>query len=101
LALLQLLLGSPNPARSGRFLLGILDPTDELVPGQRGDVVPGIERWRAIEQRLAQVRGHVMHDPTGNVLAAHPSIVMRWRPPDAAKNDPRFERAAVRSHAAS
>jgi len=33
LALLELLLGSANAAFSGRRLLGILDPADELVAG--------------------------------------------------------------------
>jgi hypothetical protein len=43
LAFLQLLLGPANAAFSGHLLLGILDPTDELVAGQRCDVLPGVE----------------------------------------------------------
>jgi hypothetical protein len=43
LAFLQLLLGPADAAFSGHLLLGILDPADELVPGQRRDVLPSIE----------------------------------------------------------
>jgi hypothetical protein len=76
LAVLQLLLGPPNAARPGGLLLGILDPADELVAGQWRDVVPGIECRRVGEQSLTEVRGQLMHDPTGHPLAAHWSIVM-------------------------
>lgn len=67
--LFELLLGSPNAAFSGWRLLGILDPTDELVAGQRRDVVPGLERHSVGEQRLTQVDGQFMHNATGNCLA--------------------------------
>src|SRR5258708_29385585 len=40
LAFLELLLGPANAAFSGHLLLGILDPADELVSGQRRDVLP-------------------------------------------------------------
>jgi hypothetical protein len=43
LAFLRLLLGPADAAFSGHLLLGILDPADELVPGQRRDVLPSIE----------------------------------------------------------
>lgn len=44
LAFFELLLGPSDPALSGRILLGVFDPADELVAGQRCDVVPGEER---------------------------------------------------------
>src|SRR5256714_9196 len=55
LAFLQLLLGPADAAFSGHFLLGIVDPADELVAGQRRDVLPGIECRGVGGQRLAQV----------------------------------------------
>ena len=70
LAFLQLLLGPPNAARPGGLLLGILDPADELVAGQWRDVIPSIECRRVGEQRLTEVRGQLMHHPTGHPLAS-------------------------------
>ena len=55
LAFLQLLLGAADAALPGRLLLGVLDPADELVAGQRRDVPPGIECRGVGDQRLAQV----------------------------------------------
>jgi hypothetical protein len=43
LAFFELFFGPTNSALSGYFLFGILDPADELVPGQRRDVHPGVE----------------------------------------------------------
>ena len=57
LAILQLLLGPANAAVSGRLLLGILDPADELVARQGCDVLPNIECRGVGGQRLAQVCG--------------------------------------------
>jgi hypothetical protein len=57
LAILQLLLGPANAAFSGRLLLGILDPADELVARQGRDVLPGIECRCVGDQRLAQICG--------------------------------------------
>src|SRR4051794_18732809 len=71
LAFFELLLGPANTARPGRLLLGILDPADELVAGQRRDVLPRIE-YRAIgDERLAQVSGKLVHPPTGHSHVAH------------------------------
>src|ERR1700736_539434 len=78
LAFLQLLLRSPNAALSGPVLLGILDPADELVAGQRRDVLPGTECRAVGDQRFTQVRGQLMHHPTGHSLGAHsPMVVSR------------------------
>ena len=71
LAFLQLLLGPANAAFSGHLLLGILDPADELVAGQRRDVLPGIECRGVDDQRLAQVSWKLVHYPTGHSRAAH------------------------------
>src|SRR6185503_18827467 len=75
LAFFQLLLGPANASFSGLLLLGILDPADELVPGQRRDVLPGIECRGIGDQRLAQVCRELVHHPTGNSRAAHSRTV--------------------------
>jgi len=53
LAFLKLLLGPANAAFPGRLLLGIFDPADELVAGQRRDVLPGNESRGVGDQRFA------------------------------------------------
>jgi hypothetical protein len=75
LAFLQFLLGPADAAFSGHPLLGILDPADELVPGQRRDVLPGIECRRVGDQRLAQVCGKLVHYTAGHSLGAHTAKV--------------------------
>src|ERR1039458_6552304 len=80
LAFLQLLLGPADAAFSGHLLLGILDPADELVSGQRRDVLPRIECCRVGHQPLAQVCGKLVHHPTGHSLAAHRATVAVQRP---------------------
>jgi hypothetical protein len=70
-AFLKLLLGSANATFSGRPLLGVLDPADELIAAQRRDVHPGSERRRVGDQRFAQVFGEFVHYSTGHLLAAH------------------------------
>ena len=75
LALLKLLPRSANAAFSSHLLPGILDPADELVAGQRRDVVPGIERRRVGDQSFAQVFRKFVHHPTGHYLAAHKTMV--------------------------
>jgi hypothetical protein len=71
LAFLELLPGPANAALPSHFLLGILDPADELVTRQRRDVPPGGERLGVRDQRLAQVCGQLVHHPTGHPLVAH------------------------------
>jgi hypothetical protein len=44
---------------------------DELVAGQRRDVLPSIERRGVGDQRLAQVCGQLVSHAAGNSLAAH------------------------------
>jgi hypothetical protein len=78
LAFLQLLLRPANATLSGRHLLGVLNPADELVAGQGRDVLPGIECRDVGNQRPTQVRGEFMHDPAGHTLAAHRLIVVGW-----------------------
>src|SRR6185437_1148347 len=70
-AFLEFLLGATDTARPGRLLFGILDPADELVSGQRRDVVPSAQRHGIGDQRLAQVGGQLVHHPTGYAPAAH------------------------------
>jgi hypothetical protein len=71
LAFLQLLLSSTNATFSGPPLLGILDPADELIAGERRDIPPGVERRGVRDQRLAQVFGKFVYDPTGDSRATH------------------------------
>ena len=81
LALLQLLLGPADPAFSGRLLFGVLDPADELVAGQRRDVLPGIESRGVGDQGLAQVAWKLVHHSTGHPRAAqggHGSGIAAW-----------------------
>src|ERR1700689_3817391 len=75
LTFLQFLLGPANAAFPGRLLLGILDPADELVAGQRRDAGPGVERRRVGDQCLAQIRGKFVHYPAGHSLTAHRATV--------------------------
>ena len=71
LAFLELLLSAANAAFPGHLLLGILDPADELVAGQRRDVLPGIEGRGIGDQCLAQVRWKLVHHSTGHALTDH------------------------------
>jgi len=75
LAFLQLLLGPADAAFSGYLLPGVLNPADELVSGQRRDVVPSIECRRVGNQRIAQVCGKLVHYPAGHSLAVHGTTV--------------------------
>src|SRR5581483_2114733 len=76
LAFPELLLGPANAALSGHLPLGILDPADELVAGQRRDVLPGIESRGVGDQRLAQVSWKPVHHPTGYARAAHSATLV-------------------------
>jgi len=71
LAFYQLLLGPADAARSRRPLFRILDPTDELIACQGGDVLPGRERRGARGQRVTQISRELVHHPTGHALAGH------------------------------
>src|SRR5437879_2396331 len=65
LAFLKLLLGPANATFPGHLLLGIFDPADELVAGQRRDVLPGVECRGVGDQRRAQVCWELVYHPTG------------------------------------
>jgi hypothetical protein len=71
LAIPQLLLCPANAAFSRVRVFGVLDPADELVAGQRRDVLPSVECRGITDQCGAQVRGQLMYHPSGNALAAH------------------------------
>lgn len=51
-AFFQLFLRPANAPFPCLLLLGVLDPADELVTGERSDVVPGVERGGIRHQRL-------------------------------------------------
>src|ERR1700759_1449195 len=74
-AFLELFARAPDAALARGLLLGLLDPADELVAGERRDVLPGVERCRVGDQRLAQVRGQLVHDAAGQSWSAHAPIV--------------------------
>ena len=94
LALLQLLPGPADPAFPGHRLLGILDPADELVAGQRRDVPPGVECRRVRHQRQAQVAGKPVHHTTGHARAAHGTTVAGRGEPDRRRGSPATTGAA-------
>src|ERR1700730_14138241 len=71
LAFFELLLGSADAPLSGRLLLGVINPADELVARQGGDVLPGSECRGVGDQRLAQVCGQLVYHPAGYSRAAH------------------------------
>jgi hypothetical protein len=81
LAFLQFLLGPANAAFSGHLLLGILDPADELIAGQRRDVLPGIDCRRVGDQRLAQVSRKLVRHPSGHSRGVHRATVASQRDP--------------------
>lgn len=75
LAFLELLAGPTDAALPRLLLLGVFDPADELVAGQRRDVVPGGQDRGVGEQRLPQISGKLVHHPTGYLRAAHEATV--------------------------
>jgi hypothetical protein len=87
LALFQLLLGPTNATFPRYLLLGILDPANEFVAGERRDVVPGIECGDVGDQRLAQVSWKLVHHPTGHSWATHEVTVAG---PDESRVHPRI-----------
>lgn len=54
-AFLQLFARAADAAFSSLLLFGVLDPADELVACQGGDVLPGFERGAAGQEAFAQV----------------------------------------------
>jgi hypothetical protein len=76
LTFFQLFLRPPDAALPGHLLLGILDPTNELVSRQGRDVLPGSERGVVGDQRLAQVCGQLVHRAAGHSLVAHGASVV-------------------------
>jgi hypothetical protein len=75
LAFLELLPGSANATFSRFLLLGILDPADELVASQRGDVLPGVESCGIGDQRHTKISGKLVDHSTGHTRATHRTTV--------------------------
>lgn len=71
LAFFQLFLCPADAACSCRGLLGILDPTDELIARQRGDVLPGFESCGVRVQRIAEVGGELVHHAARHSYGTH------------------------------
>src|SRR3954447_15641171 len=76
LPFLELLLGPADAALSRLLLLRVLDPADELVTGQRSDVVPRVERDAVGRQRVTQIRWELVHHATWHSRAAHGCTVV-------------------------
>ena len=89
-AFLQFLLGPANAPFSGHLLLGILDPADELVTGQRRDVLPSIECRGVGYQRVAQVSWKLVHHPTGHLRAAHRAKIAGQGEPNHYRSGPKY-----------
>lgn len=53
LPLLELLLGAADAPLSGHLALRVFGPADELVSGERRDVVPRVEGGGVGDQRIA------------------------------------------------
>jgi hypothetical protein len=66
LAIFKFLFCPANSPFPRHLLFGVFNPADELIASQRRDIHPGIKRRRAGNQRLAQVSGKLMYDPTGH-----------------------------------
>ena len=64
-ALLELFLGPADSTVPGCLLLGILDPADELVASERGDIPPCRKRQGALDQRPTKIGRKII--ATGNV----------------------------------
>jgi len=71
LTVFEFFLRAADATFSCRGLFGVEHPADELVAGQRGDVLPRRERGRVGDQRSAQVGRHLVHDATWYALAEH------------------------------
>ena len=71
LAFHKFLPGPANAALPGRLLFGSFDPADELIAGQRRDVLPCIECLRVSDQRAAQVSWKLVHYSPGHLRLAH------------------------------
>ncbi len=69
--LLELLLGATDSALARLLLLRIFHPTDELVTGQRRDVLPDIERHLITEERSSQVDREFVNHSSRNSLTSH------------------------------
>jgi len=72
---LELLLSAADTAFASLRLLGVIDPADELVACERGDVPPGSQDDGVGEQRRPQVCGQLVHDPAGNSLTTHAATI--------------------------
>src|SRR5690349_7129020 len=70
-AVFELLLGPADATVPRLLLLRILDPTDELVAGERSDVLPRVERRGIGNQCAPQVTRELVHDATGHTDARH------------------------------
>ena len=71
LAFLQLFLGAANATFPSLLLLGVLNPADELVAGQRRDVHPRLERGGVGDQHDPQIRRELVDHSTGQSLCRH------------------------------
>jgi hypothetical protein len=71
LTLFEFLLGSTNPPLASYVLFGVFDPTDELVSGERRDVLPRVECRSVADQSGAQIRWQFVDHAARYPLSAH------------------------------
>jgi hypothetical protein len=64
LTVFEFFLRAADATFSRRGLFGVEHPADELVAGQRGDVLPRREGGCVGDQRSAQLGRHLVHDST-------------------------------------
>ena len=75
-ALLELFLGPADSTVPGYLLLGILDPADELVASERGDIPPCRKRQGALDQRPTKIGRKIVDDPRRHRRTAHGKTVV-------------------------
>ena len=69
-AFVQLFAGAADAAFAGGLLFGVLDPADELVAGQGGDVLPGLFGFGVGGQLGLKVRGELVDRAAGKGFGA-------------------------------
>jgi hypothetical protein len=68
---------SLDSALPGFELLGVFNPTDELVARQRSNLFPQRQYPGISNQRLAEIRRQIVNCSTGNFLSRHTNSVSR------------------------
>lgn len=75
-AFLQLLVGPTDATNTGRLLLRVLHPTDELVACKRRDVDPRKQRDVVVDQGPTQVDRKLVDHSPGHLDVAHRATIV-------------------------